>query len=357
MENTTSLGGKVSLFHLPNDPSYEDVANRQNGPRDAFVNFCQNGLLSDYQDYAFLSEFRRNRNAGAIQAEILRRVAAMRPTIIFWHHLSEFPVDQLFMDRLRDSAPGALLVYHEGDAFGRYRKRISGQMRVMLANADLTFSIALGELAQLMRDSGAKDLRYLPHSYDERRFGKAWDYNQKRAFKISMIASRGTTRIPGIYAPGGRRRDALVRRLAARYRSDFALYGKGWNGLVSWRGAIPFDRQEDVTRSSLVSVNWDHYDHLPYYFSDRLPISLAAGVPHITSYHAGYEDMFGTCPGLYTARTVSELMTKIDWLLSKPRAELIEEGQASHEWVKTRLNANAVYRRALDICVEKIRHV
>lgn len=344
----------MKLLHLPNDPSYEDIANRQNGPRDAFEKFHHEGLLSGYDVFQFLAEYRRSKDAKAVKDEILDRARTMQPDIIFWHHIGNVPVDQKFFDDLRDASQSALLVYHEGDPFGRRFKKINPYLRIILSNADVVFSIALGKLAELMRENGARDLRYLPHCYDQARFGKPWEFGDRRAYKLSMIANCGSTRIPGRYFPGGRNRLRLARRLSRNYGTEFALYGRGWSNLVSARGRVAFDRQEEAIRDSWVSVNWDHFDELAHYFSDRLPISLAAGVAHVTSYHEGYEDMFTGCPGLYTAKTVDEAVTKVDWMLSRSHKQLIEDGRGAYEWVKGRLDAETIYRHAIDLCAEKI---
>ncbi len=345
--------GPFKLLHLPNGS--DDVISRQSGPRDAFEKLHQEGVLSAYEVSLFLAEFRRSRDAAAVQKEILRCAKAMRPDIIFWQHISEFPVDRKFFHDLRDASQGALLAYHEGDAFDRCVKRISPSLRTAMSSADIVFTVALGKLAQLMRKNGAKDLRYLPHSYDKRRFGKPWDFSDRREYKVAMIANSGRRRIPGLYMPGGRQRACLAQRLATAHGADFALYGRSWPEFASLRGPLAFDRQEQAIRNSWVSVNWDHFDDLAYYFSDRLPISLVAGVPHVTTYHEGYEDMFSGCPGLYTARSVDEAVAKVDWVLSHSRKQLVEIGQATYEWVKERFDADNIYRHAILLCAEKMR--
>jgi len=353
----TNIGqpiGPFKLLHLPNDPHLDNPATRQSGPRDAFERLQSEGILSSYETILFLAEYRQSRDAKGIQRTILDSVAKMQPDIIYWHHISEFPVDQVFMDRLREVSERSLLVYHEGDPFGRFRHPISSQMRVILSNADLVFSVGLGFLAEVLRKGGAKDLRHLPHVYDARRFGHGWDYTHNRAYKVSMIASNWPGRMPGMYMPGGRKRAALAKKMTDVFGTDFALYGRGWSNLVSARGTVPFDQQEAAIRNSWVTVNWDHFDEYAYYFSDRLPISLAAGVPHVTTYHRGYEDIFVGCPGLYFARSVDEMVAKVDWLLSKTQTQLSEEGRAAHEWIKAKLEADVVFRHSIEICAEKI---
>src|SRR6202012_1118373 len=110
--------------------------------------------------------------------------------------------------------------------------------------------------------------------------------------------------------------------LAAIYGNEFALYGEGWRDSISARAPLPFGEQESAIRNSWVSVTWGHFDDYAFYFSDRLPISLAAGVPHVTTYQPGYEDLFAGCPGLYFAQSPDDAIAKVDWLLSKTKRQL-----------------------------------
>ena len=341
------------LLHLDSDPIVERSTDLHIGARGTFEKLLADGDLLDYEAIHFLAEYRRTHDAASVCANILERAAAVRPDIVYWQHISEFPVSQRFIDDLRAVSQHGLLVYHDADAFGYIKKRITPQMRLMLANADVTFVSGLGELTSIFRAAGARDLRYMPQSFDPRRFGQPWDFSLRRKHKAVMVASNYPGRIPGIYIPGGRKRAALARKLSAIHGSGFALYGSGWRNLVSARGVVHFDSQEAVIRDAWVSVNWDHFDTYAFYYSNRLPISLAAGVPHVTTYHPGYEDLFADCPGLYFAHSVDEAVAMVDWLLSKTCEQLVEEGRAAQEWAKTRLSSDITYRHMLEICVEK----
>lgn len=354
MPDNAPITRSLKLLYLPNEGDSKGIAYRQNGPRIVFERLCQEGVLSDYQAVSFLSEYQRTHDAQAVQTKILSCATATRPDIIFWQHIGDFPVDRDFLEKLRSVSGGALLAYHDDDAFGRIFKRVTPQMRTIMSSSDITFLSGKGGLAQLMRKNGAKDVRYLPSHYDPRRFDKPWDFTERRTYKLAMIANRCMTRIPGIYLPGGRNRVRLVKRLTDNFGADFALYGRGWDGLVSARGPLPYDRQEAAIRNSWVSVNWDHFDGYDYYFSDRLPISLISGVPHVTTYHTGFEEVFAGCQNLYTARTVDEAAEKVEWVLSRPQKQLIEDGRAAQEWTRNNLSADVVFRNAIQICADKI---
>ena len=183
-----------------------------------------------------------------------------------------------------------------------------------MAESDITFLVGLGYLADAARAAGAKKVRLAPHSYDSVRFDQPWNPPRQRPLDAVMIANlHNIKRIPGLYLPGGRQRKQLGRAFHQHLGDRFAAYGggSGWKGEAYARGPIRFDQQSDMIRSAWMSVAWDHFDDLPMYSSDRLPISLACGVPHLTNYQRGYEPGFWrhsrACTGFIRRKRLSIL--------------------------------------------------
>ncbi len=344
----------MKLYYLPNEGRENDPILAQVGPRKAFNRLVQDGTLSRLSTYSFLAKLRAGRSIEDIKREIISECEAFQPDIILWQHISEFQADDAFLVDLKRRSQCQLFVYHDEDPFGRFVKPITKQMAAMFRASDLVMMGGTGEFFELARRNGAKDVRYLAHSFDNVRFGKPWAPPMKRNVKLTMIGSRIRRRIPGLTFPGAPRRFELARKLDRLFGRSFALYGSGWDGLSSARGKIPFDQQEAALRQGLVSINWDHFDHIPYYFSDRLPISLAAGVPHVTSYHPGYEFLFKDCPGLFAVRTIDEAVSCAQWLLSQPTEELMKMGLEGKAWAEKHLEADVVYKDAIRICIDKI---
>ena len=77
--------------------------------------------------------------------------------------------------------------------------------------------------------------------------------------------------------------------------------------------------------------------------SYRLPISLAAGVPHITNYQRGYEHLFQGAKGICFVRSPAEVLDVAYMLLSLPRERLMEIGTREVDHVRENLNATKVY--------------
>jgi hypothetical protein len=341
----------MRVLHLDNDQSAD--SNGRIGSEGIFRRLLAQGVLSDYARLTFLRDYRQSRDANSVQASIIERAVSFRPDMIFWQHVSDFPLNDAFFARLREVAGVAQLVYHEADVYGGL-KRPSRAMRKLTAHADLVLTVSLGPASAWFRHHGARDIGFMPHCYDPARFGTPWQPGSKRPSDIVMIAGNYPSTIPGVYLPGGRKRASLAGHLTKIHGEKFRIYGSGWKHLASACGVLPFNRQEVALRESWVSVNWDHYDTYPHYFSNRLPIALAAGVVHVTNYHPGYDDQFAGCPGLYFARSVDEMVAKLDWLLSKPVSALIEEGLAAQAWVRDRLSGDIVYRQAMEMCAARI---
>ena len=334
----------LRLFYVPN----EMVEGDQVGPRKAFEELHREGVFSHYLAYSYLVE----RHRAADHADALRRLLAavesFQPDLLYFQHLNRsYPVTRDFVRSLKSVASKPKFVWHDPDPYGRFIKPLDATMKAALAESDMAVLVGLGYLAEHVRRAGARRVLFAPHSYDDVRFGQPWQPTLVRAHDAVMIANLTCLkRVPFLYLPGGRQRKVLSRAFHAAYGDRYAVFGagQGWQGEPYCRGPIDFAAQEQVIRSAWLSVNWGQFDGIPFYSSDRLPISLAAGVPHITNRQRGYEHLFAEAKGLYLVSSPSEALDVADCLLSLPREQLVEIGGAGAAWVRARLHATRVYR-------------
>jgi hypothetical protein len=329
----------VRLLHLPNERGL-DLRHRQVSARKGFEHLLETGELASYDVFSFLMEAER----------LLDVVDRCRPGLIFWQHNNEFEVTASFLRKLKQTAAQPKLVYHDEDPYGRFLKPMPGPMRALLQEADLVFLGGLGRFADLARRYGARRVRFARHCFDSIRYGQPWTPTLERETDAVMIGNYGGHWIPGRSFTGAKTRRRLAQALSRRYGRRFALYGSRWEGIPSARGRLPFVDQEKAIQSAWVSVNWDHFDDVPFYHSNRLPISLAAGVPHVTSRHAGYDALFGGCEALFAVDSVDEAVATVGYLLSLPPERLNEIGRAGRRYAYAHLEANVVYRDILDTC-------
>lgn len=339
----------MKFFYMPNERDETDLRYRQVGVRNAFERLVVQGKIQRLAVSSFYSRTTQLGSYPAYRQELVAAVTEMQPDILFVQHIAGSMFDDDIWRDLLAASPRSTLVYHDEDPYDRWVKRIDRPMRALLRHVHVAFISGFGFLAEAYSRLGAERVCYLPHYFDSERFGLL-EGHEEPEFDLVAIASCGRRkRLPLLFVPGGRRRYRLFEKLSAIYGRRFALFGAGWDGLAAARGVLPFIEQERAIRKARISVNWDHFDEIPFYCSDRLPISLAVGVPHVTSYHSGYEQMFAGCRGLYWGKTPQEIVDCVAWLLSRSDDDLRAEGEAAREWVRDNLEANSVFQRAFEI--------
>ena len=339
-------------FYLPNERHEGD----QVGPRMAFEKLHADGVFSAYRAYSYLVE--RDRTGGFQEAQdaLIEAAREFAPDVIFSQHINHvYPVDRAFVQRLKAIPSRPKLVVHDGDPYNRYRKRIDPTLAATFAEADMVILVGLGTLADLALEAGAKTLRLVTHSYDARRFGADWIPTTTRKWDAVMIANcMYYKRIPGLYLPGGRQRKQCAEELYRVLGDRLAVYGGGqaWKGRPYARGNLPFDQQGAVVRDSWMSVNWHHFDEISMYSSDRLPISLACGVPHITNWQEAYGHLFENIPGCFVVRSPREMRDVALYLLSLPVERRNELGHEAAAYARRHFEATVVYGDLVDMIRE-----
>ncbi len=334
----------LRFFYAPNEGTEGD----QIGPRKAFRLLNGEGVLSAYTAYSYLVEREKALNHNHALEQLHAAVQAFQPDVIYIQHLNgSYPVDRAFLQRLKSVASRPKFVWHDPDPYGRFIKPVDATMKAAVAESDLAVVKGLGYFAEALREAGARRILFAPESFDDERFARGGPLSTSRELDAVMIANLTCLkRIPWLYLPGGRSRKRTAELLHQAYGDRFAVFGggQGWHGKAYCRGPISFERQEAVIRSSWISVNWSQFDEIPFYFSDRLPISLAAGVPHITNYQRGFEHVLPDARGVYFVRSPAEALDVADYLLSLPRERLLEIGAQGAAYARERLNATRVYR-------------
>lgn len=331
-------------LYLPNEATEGD----QVGPRKAFRLMHEQGLLAAYQACSYLVAAERLQRPDLVQQDLLAQVRAFEPDVVFLQHPSDrWGVDAAFLPQLKAVPSAPRLVVHEGDVYGRLLKPFDRTLRAALAAADLAVVVGLGDLAARVRQAGAPRVLLAPHSYDDERFDTPWQPPPTRPLDAVMIANLACLkRIPGLYLPGGHRRKRLARLFHRAYGGRFVVHGagQGWRDEPYLRGPIAFGDQERAVRQAWLSINWTLFDEVPMYFSDRLPISLASGVAHITNHQPGIEQVLPGAEGLFLVQSPDEALDVADALLSLPREQLIDIGLRGRDYARQRLHATRVYR-------------
>lgn len=337
---------KLKLLYLPN----EDVVGDQVGPRHVFSCMQKEGVIADYKSYSFKYE-----NKYKIHTEVLNELKKLiiefQPDIILWQHVGDFLVNRQFLKEIRNIDSKPTLVYHDGDVYGRFQKRISNSMKLLLQNSDITFAVGKGNYEKLLRSYGAKHVFYSPNFVDTLRFGKSWTPSMKREYDVIMIGNNVHSKIPFFNMPGTKERTSIADMLYKVLGSKFAVYGVGWEGKAYNKGPIAFHEQEDVLRNSWISVGWNHFPKIPSYFSNRLPISLISGVVHVTNFHNGYDDQFPK-DSIVTVENIYSCKEAILKLLEKDKSELINMGIRGSKLAREKFTADVVIRNIIQQTID-----
>jgi hypothetical protein len=316
----------------------------QVGPRQALDHLLATGEISALSIFPLLWEAKQRKSEGAALEALLDLAQTSKSDIVLWQAVGSFPVGEDYLRKLRDSVSSHYLAYQDGDPWGGLHKPLSPAMKAMARTADLVFLCGLGPFSDLFRRAGAKRVLHCSHSVDTKRFGKTSPSTAERQFDAVMIGNLAGSRIPFLYGlPGARRRFEAARKLGRTLGNRFAVYGNGWPDLPFARGPIPFDQQEVTCQQAWVTVGWDHYDRTPYYFSDRLPIALLSGVPHVTNYQPGFEHFFPSDSGIFFAKSPDQMVSIVIQLLSRPPSERIALGVSARRLAGDRLLATDVF--------------
>lgn len=338
----------MKILHMPNE-RHSERHKMELASRVGFEYLLEKGSIEGYKVYSFLRETEQ-KGIETVAKEIEHIVATFKPTVIYWQHISEFDPGIDFFVRIKEHVD--LLVYQDDDAYGVINKPISKTMKNIIKVADLVLASGSGHFVDLYRFYGAKKVRYFTHCFDSERYPEIWDPKTERDIPVVMIASMFHSKVPFKFMPGAGKRKRLALKMDRRFGENFYLYGSGWKAydLKSARGFLPYDQQLAVLRNSWLSINWDHFDNEAGYFSDRLPISLASGTPHITCRHRGYDQIFRGClGGLYLVDSPSEAVEVATYLLSRPPEFLIEEGKKSFDFAYRFLESRVVYEELVQL--------
>jgi len=244
------------------------------------------------------------------------------PDLVFVMHPHITAIRQQDIDRLRKIKPFKLIVW-EGDAYSLTRKPPSISDMLFARNSDFVFTVGRGSLASNFKLLGARRIDWVPHCFEADRVPMLTDEqfkNLELKFDVSIIGNRSAHRIRS--APNWKQRARFIELAQEAFGNRLAVFGTGWSG-ESAKGPAPFDQQHLVISSSRITANWDHYAQVPFYFSNRLPISLASGSVHATTCHPGYREIFPSNVEkfLILASSPQELLNRIQDHLAKTKDE------------------------------------
>lgn len=334
----------MRLLYLPNEPT----RGWQAGPRSALDELLARKAITELKVYSFLQEV-----PSVALAEIRETAVEFAPDAILFTKIGSFPVTDSWLRAIRSLPSRPLIAYYDADVYGAVFKRVTQSMRVLCRNADIVFVCGLGSNRDRFEQCGARQVMYCPHSASTSQFGQPWIPTTDRELDVVMIGNRISSRIGCLnYVPWGRMSGAYLREQAVRalgrvWGTRFGIYGNGWEGFIGNCGPVPFSQQFSALRRGWLSVGVDHFPDVPFYFSDRLPISLLSGVGHVVHFHEGYDALFENGNQLLWARDVDELVDVTRMAISMGPDYLNELGGRGRQFALETLVSTVTYGRMI----------
>jgi hypothetical protein len=314
------------------------------GFRDALAGLTR-GYIGSYEVFALPAQ---ETTKGVYRAHdsLIRVGRLLQPSAVLFQSPHRTALSTETIARLKRESGNPYILYWEGEIWGG-NKRLPLASRALAAQADVVYSVGMGNQERFLRRAGARDVRYIPFTCCQVRFANARPMGWPNpSIDIVHIGNRVLAAgwIPSM--PGEWSRGRLIKRLARGRSLQVRAYGSGWRGRVS-AGRIPYVHQLSLLERCRVSVNWDHYPRTPGFYSDRLPIAMLAGRMHVTTWHEGLEWLPGEDHGLVLARTWRDAAAAAMRLATTPWSHIVSQGSRGAAWVRSRLTHTQAVRHML----------
>jgi hypothetical protein len=306
----------IRILYVPN----ESGDFRQLGFRRPLANLVAAGLIADVDVFSLQWRIHNGGDPEEHRQDLIDRIRTFQPNFILMQHLGSTGLTDKHFKEMR-SATDFEFVYHEADPYSRFLHPLPKSAQAAGRAADVTFTVGSGVFAENFRRAGSSDVRWASHVFEPDRYRFVpVSTDAVRARDVVVVANRNSPRFRG--HPNWRDRIKFVSMLQDRFGDRLAIYGRGWTGIGAM-GPVEFSMQNEAIRSAWVSANWDHYADEPDYFSNRLPISLASGSIHATTWHRGYDSLFAESCQEFLMHNISRigLVDDIERFLSSTSPE------------------------------------
>lgn len=322
----------------------------QTGIEDGFISLHAKKIISEFR-FIYYEEIYKSNNFNIKTScdELFKHAKNFLPNIIIFFHIGKYKLTDNFLFNLKDISSSPILVYDEGDMYGSLAKPMTSSMKLLMSHADSVSIRGLGSFEHQVKKI-AKNVFYTPHHNDVARFMKSPFFIPKTKKNIILIGNRVKSKILGnlIRLPGARDRETFVKYMYKNYPENFIVYGNGWKDICSNSFPIDFYDQNEYYRNALVTVAYEHYPNIPFYFSNRLPIALMNGSLYVCHEHEGYRDIFPEGDFIFFFKNSKEASENINFILSMDENEIYNRSLRAHEFALLNYHPSIVWRKFLD---------
>ena len=287
---------------------------------------------------------------------VIEKVRQRRTELVVLHHFhsDRLPDISSYIRELRSLPHRPVVAITNGDAYfrGLFRPRFPATFLSAARAADAVFTTSMGVAGDyLYRETGSR-IALLPHGVCQVRFDGRYLpplSSQEPDFRVIIIGNHNRSRKPwSPYYWYGRKRERVVNELGKKFGSDFAIFGRGWEGFPNWHGPVAFSEQQLTCRRAEVVVGGVPYSPARYYTSDRPYIQIASGIPFVDLDVEGVGTLLRDGEHWHLAGSVDRIVDICDELLSTPRPARIESGMDSMKYLLEQ-------HRVVDRCESLVR--
>lgn len=299
----------------------------QTGIEDGFNYLQSQGVVTDLKWFYF-EEFAKKTSSKRCMLKMIEIANEILPDLIVFFHIGKFSIKKDFLNELKGLASKPILVYDEGDMYGTWAKPITPSMKVLIKGTDIVSIRGFGKFYSSIARLN-KNIIYTPNHVDIARFYKQNVSLISRKYPITFIGNRVKPIILSTIRrmPGARGREKFVFELGKVFPKSFKLFGNGWRNFLGNQGPIDFQKQIEIIQESLITVDYEHYPNIPYFFSNRLPIALFSGTIYVCHYHQGFENIFRNCDFIFFFKSNNEAISIIKFLQSLDTNEINERSK------------------------------
>jgi hypothetical protein len=326
----------------------------QTGIEDGFSHLRSINRISELKQFYF-EDYARHHGAARTLQYAIEMAESFLPELIVIFHIGSLPLSDDFPAKLKSIASKPILVYDEGDMYGSWAKPMTQSMKIIMRHSDVVSLRGLGVFAEKVSKL-CNNVIYTPHHADIARYDREPHILTERAHKITLIGNNMKPRISGLIRrlPGSRDREKFADFLTKSFTGEFSLFGNGWEGSPCNRGPVDFQKQLEIYRNTWVTVAFEHYPQIPYYFSNRLPLAMLAGSLYVCHYHEGYEHIFGGSDFIFFYNTVKESRDVIDYVLSLSQEDRLERSKRAREFALKHYHPDPHWTNFYDNVLSKI---
>ncbi|NGP75922.1 glycosyltransferase family 1 protein [Balneolaceae bacterium YR4-1] len=319
----------------------------QTGIEDGFKYLLGIDKISELEWFYYTDYANKHTNGKALN-EMLKRAETFQPDLVVFFHLGDFQIEKKFLIKLKNIDSKPIIVYDEGDMYGGLAKPIKPQMELIMRHSEVVSIRGLGKFHKQVKKYNEKVI-YTPHHNDIHRFDDKENVFKERDHDIVLIGNKVKSRMFNFIRrlPGAKERENFAEMMDAEFPDQFKIYGNGWDSLGTNQGPVDFYKQHEIYENTWITVAYEHYPSIPYYFSNRLPMALMNGSLYVSHYHEGYEKMFPDTDFIFFFKNNDEAIDIIKYILSLGKEELICRSEKARDFALRQYTPQVIWSNFL----------